>query len=105
MAQSIPRRRLADAYTFPGFRPLQRVRGIFGDPSARLITRVLREKKTICGACGTTHRSWYDRRKRRARDLSSADYRIYLKLEVRWVDCMGTAPPTSCSNRWISWRA
>jgi integrase len=28
-------RRLADAYTFPGFRPLATVRGLFGDPQAR----------------------------------------------------------------------
>ena len=44
-------------------------------------------KKTICGTCGTTYRSWYDRRRRRVRDLSCADHRIYLDLEVRRVDC------------------
>lgn len=45
MAKSVKRRRLADAYTFPGFRPLQRVQGMFGDPSARLVTLVRRGKK------------------------------------------------------------
>jgi len=30
---------------------------------------------------------WYDRRKRRVRDLSSAGYRIVLDLEVRRVEC------------------
>ena len=45
MAKSVKRRRLADAYTFPGFRPLQRVQGIFGDPGVRLITLVRRGKK------------------------------------------------------------
>jgi len=45
MANSVKRRRLADAYTFPGFRPLQRVQGMFGDPKARLITLVRRGKK------------------------------------------------------------
>jgi transposase len=44
-------------------------------------------KKTICGTCGTAHRSWYDRRRRRVRDLSCADHRIYLDLEVRRVHC------------------
>lgn len=33
------------------------------------------------------HYTWYDRRRRRVRDLSCADYRIYLDLEVRRVDC------------------
>jgi transposase len=44
-------------------------------------------KKTICGSCGTVHRGWYDRRRRRARDLSCGGHRIYLELEVRRVDC------------------
>jgi hypothetical protein len=38
-------RRLADAYKFPGFRTLQTVHGIFGDPHARLIRLVRRGKK------------------------------------------------------------
>lgn len=45
MAKSVKHRRLADAYTFPGFRPLQRVQGLFGEPGARLITLVRRGKK------------------------------------------------------------
>jgi len=45
MQKSRKRRRLADAYTFPGFRPLARVQGLFGDPQARLITLVRRGKK------------------------------------------------------------
>jgi transposase len=44
-------------------------------------------EKAICGTCGTAHRGWYDRRQRRVRDLSCADHRIYLDLEVRRVDC------------------
>jgi hypothetical protein len=60
MAKSVKRRQLADAYTFPGFRPLQRVQGMFGDPSARLITLVRRGKKRSAApavrriAAGTT---------------------------------------------------
>ena len=45
MVKPLKRRRLADAYTFPGFRPLERVQGLFGDPRARLITLVRRGKK------------------------------------------------------------
>jgi gluconolactonase len=61
MAKPVKRRRLADAHTFSDFRPLQRVQGLFG--------RYPRSagKKTIYGTCGTTYRSWYDRRHRRVR--------------------------------------
>jgi hypothetical protein len=46
MANSTRRkRRLWDAYTFPGFRPQPTVRGVFGDPKARVITLVRRSKK------------------------------------------------------------
>jgi hypothetical protein len=38
-------RRLADTYTFPNFRPLQTIQGLFGDPEARLIRLVRRGKK------------------------------------------------------------
>jgi transposase len=33
------------------------------------------------------HRGWYDRRRRRARDLPCGQHRIYLDLEVRRVQC------------------
>jgi len=46
MANSAKRqRRLWDAYAFPGFRPQSTVRGVFGDPKARVITLVRRSKK------------------------------------------------------------
>ena len=57
------------------------------------VTRVLASshsfggEKTVCGTCGTAHRTGYDRKRRRVRDLSCADHRIYLDLEVRRVDC------------------
>jgi transposase len=50
-------------------------------------TPVRRGKKTICGTCGTAHRGGHDRRHRRVRDLPCADYRIYLDLKLRRVDC------------------
>ena len=37
--------RLPDTYRFPGFRPAATVRGIFGDPKARLLTLQRRRKK------------------------------------------------------------
>ena len=45
MAISTKRKRLLDAYRFPGFRPLETVRGVFGDHKARVITLVRRSKK------------------------------------------------------------
>ena len=39
------KRRLTDAYAFPGFRPLATVQGIFGDPKARVVTLRRRSKK------------------------------------------------------------
>src|SRR3970040_43268 len=44
MARSRKRRRLSDAYAFPGFRPLAIVHGVFGDPKARIVTLVRRSK-------------------------------------------------------------
>ena len=38
-------RRLQDAYRFRGFRPVSIVRGIFGDPKARILRLERREKK------------------------------------------------------------
>lgn len=38
-------RRLLDAYWFPGFRPLAMVRGLFGDPKARIVSLQRRRKK------------------------------------------------------------
>src|SRR6516225_10166895 len=77
------RRRLWDAYCFPGFRPQPTVHGVFGDPKARVAAL----KKTVCGCCGRVQMGWYDRKPRRVRDLSCGDTRVYLELEVRRLDC------------------
>ena len=51
MATSSKRkRRLVDAYAFPGFRPQPTVRGVFGDPKARVITLERRSKKHSAAA-------------------------------------------------------
>jgi hypothetical protein len=49
MATSRKKKRLLDAYRFHGFRPLDEVRGIFGDPIARVVTLVRRSKKLSAG--------------------------------------------------------
>ena len=48
MATSTKRmRRLWDAYAFPGFRPQPTVRGVFGDPKARVIILERRSKNDV----------------------------------------------------------
>src|SRR5262249_57998465 len=48
MARATKRsRRLWDTYSFSGFRPEQTVRGVFGDPNARIITLKRRSKKRL----------------------------------------------------------
>jgi hypothetical protein len=45
MAKSPARRRLSDTYRFTGFRALEPIKGVFGDPRARVVTLVRRSKK------------------------------------------------------------
>ena len=45
------------------------------------------QKKTVCGACGQTQSGWYDRRRRKVRDLSCGGIRIYLEVEIWRVQC------------------
>jgi hypothetical protein len=49
-------RRLWDTYAFPGFRPRPTVRGVFGDPKARVITLERRSKKRAAAA--VVERTW-----------------------------------------------
>jgi transposase len=86
MPTSRPARRLWDAYRFQRLRPSPTVIGIFGEPHARIIT-LTRRSKRACGTCGQVQRGWYDRRRRRIRDLACGDLRIYLDVEVRRVAC------------------
>ena len=44
-------------------------------------------KKTACGSCGRGHRTFYDRKTRRVRDLSCGDTRVYLEIEIRRLQC------------------
>jgi hypothetical protein len=45
MAISRNPKHILDAYRFPFFRPLEKIRGLFGDSKARIITLVRRSKK------------------------------------------------------------
>ena len=42
-------RRLLDVYQFPGFRPKAKLKGVFGDPKARVIRLERRQKKQGAG--------------------------------------------------------
>ena len=43
---------MRDAYRFPGFRPVDDLRGVFGDPYARVVMLVRRSKKRRAGRAG-----------------------------------------------------
>ena len=88
MAKSRRHLRLEHSYRFAGFRPDSRVTGVFGDRYARVVTLHRRSKKTTCGVCGKVGRSFYDRKRRRVRDLSCGNPRAFLDLEIRRVDCV-----------------
>src|SRR5215470_11801570 len=45
LATSTKRQRLLDAYRFPGFWPVEDMRGVSGDPHARIVILVRRSKK------------------------------------------------------------
>lgn len=46
------KRELLDEYRFPGFYPKAGIQGIFGDPNARVITLVRRQKKRLVVLAG-----------------------------------------------------
>ena len=50
-------RRLLDAYRFPGFRPQATIKGVFGDPKARVVSLVRRGKKQSAGVAGKRSRA------------------------------------------------
>jgi transposase len=53
----------------------------------RLSSRLIDAQKTVCSACGKVCRSLYDKRWRRARDLSCGDREVYLDFQMRRVKC------------------
>jgi hypothetical protein len=87
MVKSIERCRLADAYTFPGFRPLQRVQGMFRDSSARLVILVRRGKKLSVAPAARRIAAGTIGGDDRYGTCPVPITRIYLDLEVRRVDC------------------
>ena len=60
------------------------------------------KKKTTCGVCGQEHRTFYDRKTRRVRDLSCGDTRVYLEVEFRRVACRGCGLVKQEKLTWIA---
>jgi transposase len=75
--------RLSFSWLLPG---AHFVRHLWGSPSPGHWSHP-EGKKTVCGACGRIHRTFYDRKNSRVRDLPCADLRIYLEVEIRRVAC------------------
>ena len=87
MASTRKRKRLLDAYRFAGVRPLELLRGVFGDSSARVITLVRRsEKRSARSVVGRTRAGTTERHGACA-ILASGNTRVYLEFEVRRVQC------------------
>src|ERR1039457_6194056 len=59
-------------------------------------------KKTDCGACGQSQRTFYDRKTRRVRDLSCGDTRVYLEIEIRRVHCRGCGAVKQEKLPWLA---
>jgi transposase len=70
----------------PGFVRLQRSGASSATPRPAS-SGSLAGGKTVCGTCGTVHRSFYDHRVRQVRDLSCGGTRVYLELPIRRVQC------------------
>ena len=81
------KKRLEDAYRFPGFRPSRWVRGVFGDSQVRIMVLERRQKKRLAAFAvkSTVHST--TRKIRPVRDLSCVDTRVYLEVEFRRVAC------------------
>ena len=45
-------KKLLDEYRFPGFRPKAKLKGLFGDPQARVIELDRRQKKQVAAVAG-----------------------------------------------------
>src|SRR5208337_5229462 len=83
-------RRLDDAFRFPGFRPEATVRGIFGDPKARILRLLRRGKKRPAGRVGG------DRELSTTARPVSVPQVLFCSLPSKWYDTLmktvNTAP-------------
>ncbi|OOP55140.1 MAG: hypothetical protein AYP45_16455 [Candidatus Brocadia carolinensis] len=56
----------------------------------------------MCGSCGAVHRSHYDKKVRRVRDLSCGEMRIYLEVRIRRVQCRRCGKVKREALEWLS---
>ena len=85
----------------PDFVREQRLRGYLEIQRQELLS-LSGLKKTVCGCCGKVHRSHYDRKVLRIRDLSCGDARIYLEVEVWRVLCRECGKVKTEKLEWIA---
>lgn len=89
-------RRLSELFSFPDFVAAAALKGVFGDPGARIVS-LRRRKKRPCANCGHRCRSRYDQRVCRTRDL-----RVAGRCAVVWINEAsqgGTRPAIAPSMR------
>jgi hypothetical protein len=85
MAAPSKRKRLLDAYRFAGFRPVPELRGVFGDPQARVITLVRRSKKHSAA-----------RAVERIEDGTTAGYGRYATCRAEGIGSTWSSRPGAC---------
>jgi len=72
------KKQLYDAYRFEGFRPIKTLKGLFGDPMARIIVLQRRGKKRFVEVAGRFHV-------------------VFMTEEPAWY---GTSPAEICGFTW-----
>jgi len=70
-------RKLLDEYRFPGFRPMAKIKGVFGDPKARVIT-LRRTQKKRYAAVAERHIEAITTRRRDAYEICLAGMPEYI---------------------------
>jgi len=95
-------RRLADAYSFPGFRPLATVVGIFGNPRARVLQLQRRGKKRFVASAAKPAGPSTTGRFGGFALSSCGDTRVYLHLEIRRVACRNCAAVKQERLPWLA---
>jgi hypothetical protein len=82
-------RSLRELFCFPGFVATATLKGVFGDPKARIVTLRRRKKRPCVPNCGHRCRNRYDKRLCLARDLRVAGWVLHVEFERWHVHCSG----------------
>src|SRR5437899_9525430 len=91
-----------DAYRFPGFRPLAKVRGIFGNPKARVVRLQRRGKKRAAAFAGEVIGLFTITRFAGYETSPAATRGSTWRWEIRRVDCRSCAAVKQEKLAWLA---